>query len=90
MHHYVFGNRHRMRYPKFRAKGLCISSGVVEAGCKQIGARLKRTGMRWTVAGANAIMALRCCILSGRFEDWERPVLSNPEMSLKRRHVSRG
>ena len=37
--HYVFGNRHRMRYPQFRAKGLCISSGVVEAGCKQIGAR---------------------------------------------------
>ena len=70
--HYVFGNRHRMRYPQFRAKGLCISSGVVEAGCKQIGARFKRAGMRWTVAGANAIIALRCCILSGRFEDfWE-------------------
>ena len=29
--------------------------------------------MRWTVAGANATIALRCCILSGRFEDfWER------------------
>ena len=71
--HYVFGNRHRMRYPQFRAKGLCISSGVVEAGCKQIGARLKRAGTRWTVAGANAIIALRCYILSGRFEDfWER------------------
>ena len=49
------------------------SSGVVEAGCKQIGDRLKRAGMRWTVAGANAIIALRCCILSGRFDDfWER------------------
>ena len=71
--HYVFGNRHRMRYPQFRARGLCVSSGVVEAGCKQIGARLKRAGMRWTVAGANAIIALRCCILSGRFEEfWER------------------
>ena len=71
--HYVFGNRHRMCYPQFRAKGLCISSNVVEAGCKQIGARLKRAGTRWTVAGANAIIALRCCILSGRFEDfWER------------------
>ena len=59
--------------PQFRARGLCVSSGVVEAGCKQIGARLKRAGMRWTVAGANAIIALRCCILSGRFEDfWER------------------
>ena len=32
-----------------------------------------QAGMRWTVAGANAIIALRCCILSGRFEDfWER------------------
>jgi hypothetical protein len=63
-----------MRYPTFRAQGLCVSSGVVEAGCKvAIGTRLKRTGMHWTVAGADAIIALRCCRLSGRFEDfWER------------------
>ena len=46
---------------------------VAKAACKQIGDRLKRAGMRWTVAGANAIIALRCCILSGRFEDfWEQ------------------
>jgi hypothetical protein len=47
---------------------------VVEAGCKvAIGTRLKRTGMHWTVAGADAIIALRCCKLSGRLEDfWER------------------
>ena len=46
----------------------------VEAGCKVIiGTRLKRTGMHWTVKGANAIIALRCSKLSGRFEDfWER------------------
>ena len=38
-----------------------------------IGARLKRAGMPWTIAGANAILALRCCRLSGRFQDfWER------------------
>ena len=37
-----------------------------------IGARLKRSGMFWTVRGANAILALRCCNLNGRFEDyWE-------------------
>ncbi len=71
---YVTGNRHRMRYPEFRAQGLCVSSGVVEAGCKvAIGTRLKRAGMHWTVSGADAIIALRCCQLSGRFEDfWER------------------
>lgn len=71
---YIFRNRARMRYPKFRAQGLCTSTGVLEAGCKVvIGTRLKRTGMRWTVGGANAIIALRCSKLSARFEDfWER------------------
>ena len=71
---YLWANRRRMRYPTFRAQGLCTSTAVVEAGCKvAIGTRLKRTGMHWTVRGANAIIALRCCQLSGRFEDfWAR------------------
>jgi len=72
--HYLWNNRRRMRYPKFHQQQLCTSTGVVEAGCKVvIGTRLKRAGMHWTVKGANAIIALRCCKLSGRFEDfWER------------------
>jgi hypothetical protein len=38
-----------------------------------IGERLKQSGMHWTVRGADAIIALRCARLSGRFEDfWER------------------
>ena len=66
-------NRDRMRYHDLRAQGLCTSTGVVEAGCKvAIGTRLKRAGMHWTLAGANAIIALRCCKLSRRFADfWE-------------------
>jgi hypothetical protein len=72
--HYFQTNRERMRYPEFHAQGLCTSTGVVEAGCKvAIGTRLKRAGMHWTVAGSNAIIALRCAKLSGRFQDfWER------------------
>ena len=72
--HYIWENRRRMRYPKFHQQGFCTSTGVVEAGCKVvIGTRLKRAGMHWTVKGANAIIALRCSKLSGRFEDfWER------------------
>jgi hypothetical protein len=71
---YVARNRERMRYAQFRAQGLCVSTGVVEAGCKlAVGTRLKRAGMHWTVRGANSILALRCARLSGRFEDfWER------------------
>ncbi len=71
---YIIRNRRRMRYPKFHEQGLCTSTGVLEAGCKVvIGTRLKRTGAHWTISGANAIIALRCCKISGRFEDfWER------------------
>jgi len=70
---YFERNAERMRYPAFRREGLFVGSGVVEAACKEvIGSRLKRSGMFWTVRGAKAIIALRCCRLSGRFEDyWE-------------------
>ena len=68
---YIWNNRQRMRYPKFHRQRLCTSSGVVEAGCKVVvGTRLKRAGMHWTVKGANAIIALRCSKLGGRFEDF--------------------
>lgn len=70
---YFDGNQDRMRYPEFRKKNLFVGSGVIEAGCKTvIGCRLKQSGMFWTVRGANAIIALRCCSLSGKFEAyWE-------------------
>jgi len=68
---YFERNAERMRYPAFRALNLFVGSGVVEAGCKiVIGARLKCSGMFWTVRGSNAITALRCCRLSRRFEDY--------------------
>jgi Uncharacterised protein family (UPF0236) len=71
---YIEINRHRMDYPRFEAAGLCTSTAVVESGCKlTVWTRFKRSGMHWTRAGANAILALRCSRLSGRFESfWER------------------
>jgi len=70
---YFEKNKDRMRYDDFRRQGFFVGSGVVEAGCRTvIGQRLKQSGMHWTVRGANNIIALRCCILSNRWEDfWE-------------------
>ena len=68
---YFRRNALRMRYPKFRRQHLFVGTGVIEAGCKTvIGSRCKQSGMFWTVRGANAILALRCCYLNGRFEDY--------------------
>ena len=70
---YFEKNKERMRYADFRKRGLFVGSGVLEAGCRTVvGQRLKQSGMHWTVRGANSIIALRCCILSNRWEDfWE-------------------
>jgi len=70
---YFSKNEPAMQYAEFRAQGLFIGSGVIEAGCRTVVAkRLKQSGMFWSLAGANAIIASRCCQFSNRFEDfWE-------------------
>lgn len=68
---YFENNAAKMRYGDFRAKGLFVGSGVVEAGCKiVVGKRLKQSAMKWTLQGANSIIALRCAHLSGGMEDF--------------------
>jgi len=68
---YFATNAARMNYPKFRKQHLFVGSGVIEAGCKTVIAhRFKQSGMFWTVRGANPVLALRCCHLNGRFEDY--------------------
>lgn len=70
---YLEGRADRMRYAAFRRQDLFISPGVVETNCRsEIAGRLKRSGLLWTVEGANAIIALRCAQRSNRFDDyWE-------------------
>jgi hypothetical protein len=70
---YFEKNKERMRYSEFKKQGLFVGSGVVEAGCRSvIGQRLKQSGMHWTVRHANNIIALRCLMMSNRWEDfWE-------------------
>ena len=71
-------NARLMGYAEFRIAGYFVGSGFVEAGCRTlIGERLKRSGMFWSLRGANAIPASRCCQISGRFEDfWEADALN--------------
>lgn len=67
---YFRNQRSRMRYAQYRRDGLPIGSGVVEAACKTlVTQRLKRAGMRWEMAGGQAILTLRSVIQSER---WER------------------
>jgi len=72
---YLENNQTRVDYPRYRAMGLPIGSGEVEAQCKTlVGARCKLAGMRnWKYAGAENVLRLRAAIQDGSYESlWEQ------------------
>lgn len=70
---YFRTNAERMRYLTFRAKGMQIGSGIVEAGCKTVvSTRAKQSGMRWTPDGLDALLAVRTAVLNQDFDQtWQ-------------------
>lgn len=79
---YFENNRSRMRYPEYRRMGLMIGSGMVESACGNlVAARFKRGGMRWSKAGANAILPLRACVQSGLYDDYWRHRRKRPPLA---------
>ncbi len=68
---YCRSNLHRMCQDEYRCRGLPVGSGVIKGGCKHINAdRLKKSGSRWSVAGADGIMAILCCRLNNWTADF--------------------
>jgi hypothetical protein len=66
---YFRRNLDKIAYSSFKARGLPIGSGPVEAGCKNVvGARLKRSGMRWSRVGGQQVLNLRTHVLSKRWD----------------------
>lgn len=71
--HYFEENRSRLGYAEAIKRNLPIGSGVVEsAGRHIVQQRLKQSGMRWSLPGAQAILNLRTRHRNGQFEQyWE-------------------
>lgn len=67
---YLENNETHMDYPRYRALGLPIGSGQVEAQCKTlVGGRCKQAGMRnWTYAGAESLLRLRAAKHAGTYD----------------------
>ena len=73
---YVENQDDRLAYDRFRAQGLDIGSGRVEAACKHVvGLRMKQSGMRWSKPGSQSTLSLRVAWLNG---DWDRLWTSHP------------
>lgn len=68
---YLKRNRAYMKYDEYLRQGLPIASGCVEGACKNlIKDRMERSGMRWSLEGAEAMIQMRSLYLSGDLNDY--------------------
>jgi hypothetical protein len=68
---YFHNNTHRMAYDAYLEHGLPIASGVIEGACRcVVKDRMERSGMRWVLSGARAMLDMRCIYLSGLWEEF--------------------
>jgi hypothetical protein len=71
--HYFETNVQRMRYDEYLQAGYPIASGVIEGACRHIiKDRMEQGGMRWTLAGAKAMLNVRSVLASTKSEDFSR------------------
>jgi hypothetical protein len=74
-----------MQYAWFRGQGLPLGSGITEAACKTVFTqRLKLSGMRWGKPGAQVILNLRVCLLSGIWDETYQAMVASSHGHIPR------
>jgi hypothetical protein len=68
---YFQSNSHRMAYDVYLEQGFPIASGVIEGACRcVVKDRMERSGMRWVLSGARAMLNMRCLSLSHLWDQY--------------------
>jgi len=68
---YLSKNQDKMKYDEYLSAGYPIASGVIEGACRHVVKdRLERTGMTWTIEGAQSMLSLRCIHLAGQWDEF--------------------
>jgi hypothetical protein len=70
---YLENNLHRMRYDEYLREGYPIATGVIEGACRHlVKDRMERSGMRWTLEGAQAMLNVRSTIASSYWNEFNQ------------------
>ena len=68
---YFDNHRHMMRYDIYLKKGYPIATGVIEGTCGSlVKDRMEQSGMRWSIHGAQAVLAQRAVVKNGDWNDF--------------------
>jgi hypothetical protein len=80
---YYENNRQHMRYDEYVKAGYPIGSGVAEGACRHlVKDRMEGTGMRWGLAGAQAMLHLRALYLNGDWHDFVEHRIAQEQFGL--------
>lgn len=83
---YLLKYREFLHYDRYLAKGYPIATGVIEGACRYlVKDRMEKTGARWSLEGAEAVLKLRSLRASGDFDEYWKFHL---QQEYKRNHES--
>lgn len=70
---YFENNCERMRYDEYLREGYPIATGVIEGACRHVVKdRMERSGMRWRLQGAQAMLHVRCVLASSYWDEFQQ------------------
>jgi hypothetical protein len=68
---YLLRYKRHLRYDQYLSSGYPIATGVIEGACRHlVDLRMNRSGARWSLTGAEAVLRLRALVKSGDFDDY--------------------
>ena len=80
---YFDNHRHMMDYATYLKKGYPISTGVIEGTCGSlVKNRMEQSGMRWSIIGANAVLAQRSVVKNGDWTDFFNFYIQSEQLRL--------
>ena len=80
---YFENNLHRMRYDEYLREGYPIATGVIEGACRHlVKDRMERSGMRWTLDGAQAMLNVRAVVASSCWNDFNEQRMAGEQQRL--------
>lgn len=84
---YLLKYQDLLRYDESLEAGYPIATGVIEGACRYlVKDRMERTGARWGLTGAEAVLRLRALVKNGDFDDYWAFHLKH---EYQRNHASR-
>jgi hypothetical protein len=82
---YFKNNLHRMRYDEYLREGYPIATGVIEGACRHlVKDRMERSGMRWRIDGAQAMLNVRAVWQSSYWDNFQTFRIEHEQLKLHR------